>query len=207
MGGWQDDHAEKDREESQRGSGHAEKDREESQRGSGQDAPACLPAVVRLTRGFLDDDRNCTENANLQFVLRQLGVDSPATHCHSRAAALWNERTRCREACRSAAAVPSAGAPRSQRQFKLRSNRGREARRSAGAVPGAAAPQSQWHLHYSKWEEGVRCISAGHTINHRTTHAIVRSCSYTTCDNSPPHKNQHTHTHTHTHTHAADSFT
>ncbi len=43
-----------------------------------------LPAVVRLTRSFWNDAHN---------------------------GKLWNERTRCREACRSAGAVPSAGSP------------------------------------------------------------------------------------------------
>ena len=69
-----------------------------------------LPAVVRLSRSFWDDARNGTAAEKLKFVMSQLVVGR-APHHHTRAAALWNEKTRCREACRSAGAVPSAGAP------------------------------------------------------------------------------------------------
>jgi hypothetical protein len=68
-----------------------------------------LPAVVRLSRSFWDDARNGKEKAKRQFVLRQLAAMT--VHPDTRAAALWYGTTRCREPCRSAGAVPSAGAP------------------------------------------------------------------------------------------------
>jgi hypothetical protein len=72
FGGWQDDHDEKDLEESQEA---VDKMR--------------LPAVVRLSRSFWDDARNCTEEAKLVFVLRQLTMMTAwVPHQHTRAAAL-----------------------------------------------------------------------------------------------------------------------
>jgi hypothetical protein len=66
-----------------------------------------LPAVVRLSRSFWDDARNCT--GGLQFVLRQLKELAAQPHHHTRAAEYANFRTRCRGPFRSAGAVPSAG--------------------------------------------------------------------------------------------------
>ena len=72
----------------------------------------CLPAVVRLSRSFWVDARNGTDAEKLQFVMRQLPLITDwLPHQHTRATALWNDRTRCREACRSAGAEPSADAP------------------------------------------------------------------------------------------------
>jgi hypothetical protein len=70
-----------------------------------------LPAVVRLSRSFWDDARNGSEKAKRQIVLRQLAALTAWPHHHTRAAALWYGRTRCRVACRSAGALPSACAP------------------------------------------------------------------------------------------------
>ena len=70
-----------------------------------------MPAVVRLSRSFWDDARNGTADEKLKFVMRQLALLTGWPHQDTRATALWNERTRCREPCRSAGAVPSAGAP------------------------------------------------------------------------------------------------
>ncbi len=70
-----------------------------------------LPAVVRLSRSFWDDVRNGTTDEKMKFVMRQLALLTGWPHQHTRATALWNERTRCREPYRSAGAVPSAGAP------------------------------------------------------------------------------------------------
>ncbi len=93
-------------------------------------------------------------------------------HQHTRAVVVCYERLRCSVAFRSAGAVPSAGAPRSQPkangsrwgrqscrspwavhssdspgsqlQLDLQVTRGRrEACRSAGAVPSAGSPQSE----------------------------------------------------------------
>jgi hypothetical protein len=58
LGGWQDD--------------HADKDVEESHKRSGQDAPACR--CIGLSRSFWDDVRNGTAAEKLQFVIRQLTV-------------------------------------------------------------------------------------------------------------------------------------
>jgi hypothetical protein len=46
-----------------------------------------LPTVVRLSRSFWDDARNGTEEAKLEFVLRQLAAMT-VPHHHTRAAAL-----------------------------------------------------------------------------------------------------------------------
>ena len=70
-----------------------------------------LRAVVRLSRSFWDDGRNGTGEAKLEFVLMKLAAMTAWPNHHTRAAGVCNERTRCREACRSAGAVPSAGAP------------------------------------------------------------------------------------------------
>jgi hypothetical protein len=43
----------------------------------------------------------------------------------------------------------------------------------------------------------VHVRSAGHIINHRTTHVIVHSCSCTTSTHTHSHTNQHTRTNTH----------
>ena len=50
--------------------------------------------------------------------------DIPVPHHQTRAATLWNERTRCRETCRSAGAVPSSGALESRWQFLVTVTRG-----------------------------------------------------------------------------------
>ena len=55
----------------------------------------------------------CRELVHLDLSSNRIGHvgAGPVAHHHTRAAALWYGRTRCREACRSAGAVPSAGAP------------------------------------------------------------------------------------------------
>ena len=134
VGSWQDD--------------HAEKDLEEIQRGSGQDAPACRCPLEQELLGRRPQWHG-KGKAPVRFEATR-GVDSPVAHHHTRAAALWYGRTSCREACRSAGSVPSAGAPCSQRQFKFRISRDREACWSAGTVPGAGAPQSQQQYNSSR---------------------------------------------------------
>ncbi len=77
----------------------------------------CLPAIVRLSRSFRDDARDGTAAEKLQFVIRQLQFMT--AWCRIITLELPScgiEWTRCREACRSAGAVPSAGSPRSPLQ-------------------------------------------------------------------------------------------
>ncbi len=47
-----------------------------------------LPAVVLLSMGFWDDAHNGTEEAKLEFVMRQLPLMTGWWHHHARAAAL-----------------------------------------------------------------------------------------------------------------------
>jgi hypothetical protein len=77
----------------------------------------CLPAVVRLSRSFRDDACNGTAAEKLQFVMRQLQLITAWCRIITlELPSCGHERTRCREACRSAGAVPSAGSPRSPLQ-------------------------------------------------------------------------------------------
>jgi hypothetical protein len=86
-----------------------------------------LPAVVRLSSSFWDDARSGTERAKRQLVLRQLAAMT-VPHHHTPATALSYET--------------GVDRPVDIPQFKFQSSRDREACRSAGAVPGAGAPQS-----------------------------------------------------------------
>jgi hypothetical protein len=71
LGGWQND--------------HAEKDLEESQSGGGQDAPACRnSAVVCFSRSFWCFARNGTFAEKLQIVIKQLPLmTAGAASAHS----------------------------------------------------------------------------------------------------------------------------
>ena len=69
-----------------------------------------LLAVVHLSRSFWYAAHNDTAAEKLQLVMIQLPLmTDQVQHHHTRAAGY--ERTRCRDPCRSAGAVPSADAP------------------------------------------------------------------------------------------------
>ena len=73
---------------------------------------ARLRAVVCLSRSFWVDARNGTVADRLTHIFCTACYDDePAPHHQTGAAALSNPRTRCSEACSSAGAVRSAGAP------------------------------------------------------------------------------------------------
>ncbi len=91
LGGWQDD--------------HAEKDVEESQRGSGQDALACR---CPLEQALLGRRPQWHGKAKLQFVLRQLAAMT--ARCLISTLELPECDMKGQDA-ESAGTVPSAGAP------------------------------------------------------------------------------------------------
>ena len=122
---------------------HAEKEVEESQRDSGQDASDCR---CPLEREFLA--RHPQWHDHWKVTVRNEtshGGNITVHHHHTRVTTLWNERTRCRESCRSSSVVCNASSPQSQRQSD-RQFRDRESCRSAGTVLSAGSPQSrlQW---------------------------------------------------------------